>query len=89
MVTFLGNHDVKRFLSEAGTTPALLRVGDGLLMTMRGMPQLYAGDELGMVGGGATIQVFAVTFQVGFRETPPTRSLWREGRRSRQYFMAG
>ena len=38
-------------MSRPGATPALLRLGFGLLMTMRGMPELYAGDELAMEGG--------------------------------------
>jgi neopullulanase len=51
LVTFLGNHDNKRFLSEPGADPAALRLGYGLLATLRGMPQLYYGDEIGMKGG--------------------------------------
>jgi glycosidase len=51
LVTFLGNHDTKRFLSEPGANPAALRLAFGLLATMRGMPQLYYGDELAMTGG--------------------------------------
>ena len=56
LVTFLDNHDVPRFLSEA---PAGLD-GDELwrryavalvaLFTLPGIPQLYQGDELGMLG---------------------------------------
>ena len=48
---FLSNHDQVRFLSQPGATPDLLRVGFGLLLTLRGMPELYAGDEIGMEGG--------------------------------------
>ena len=59
LVPFLGNHDQKRFLSQTrlegnsqtGGSPAMLRLGFGLLMTMRGLPQLYAGDEVLMQGG--------------------------------------
>ncbi len=51
LVPFLGNHDQVRFLSQSGATPALLRLGFGLLLTMRGMPELYAGDEIEMQGG--------------------------------------
>ncbi len=51
LVTFLGNHDNKRFLSEPGASPAALRLAFGLLATMRGMPQLYYGDEMDMTGG--------------------------------------
>lgn len=51
LVTFLGNHDNKRFLSEPGADAGALHLGLGLLATLRGMPQLYYGDEIGMKGG--------------------------------------
>jgi glycosidase len=51
LVTFIGNHDTKRFLSEPGANPAALRLAFALLATMRGMPQLYYGDEIAMTGG--------------------------------------
>jgi glycosidase len=51
LVTFLGNHDTKRFLSEPGANPAALHLAFGLLATLRGMPQLYYGDEIAMTGG--------------------------------------
>jgi glycosidase len=51
LVTFLGNHDNKRFLSEPGAGEQALHLGFGLLATLRGMPQLYYGDEIEMRGG--------------------------------------
>jgi neopullulanase len=51
LVTFFGNHDTKRFISEPGTTAARLELAFGLLATMRGMPQIYYGDEIAMTGG--------------------------------------
>ena len=51
LVPFLGNHDQIRFMSLPGATPALLRLGFGLVMTLRGTPELYAGDEIAMAGG--------------------------------------
>ena len=51
LTPFLGNHDVMRFMSEKGASVALLKMGFGLLLTMRGMPQIYAGDEIAMPGG--------------------------------------
>jgi len=50
LVTFIGNHDTKRFLSEPGATPAGLHLAFGLLATLRGMPELYYGDEIDMKG---------------------------------------
>ena len=43
----LGNHDVERIASRVG--PAQARVAAMLLLTLRGTPTLYQGDELGMV----------------------------------------
>jgi glycosidase len=51
LVTFLGNHDTKRFLSEESGSREKLKAGFSLLLTMRGIPQLYYGDEIGMRGG--------------------------------------
>jgi neopullulanase len=51
LVTFLGNHDVRRFLSERGSSKEKLKLAFSLLLTIRGIPQLYYGDEIGMQGG--------------------------------------
>jgi glycosidase len=51
LVPFLGNHDVTRFLSENGATPQRLKLAFAVLLTMRGMPEIYSGDEIGMRGG--------------------------------------
>lgn len=51
LMTFLGNHDVKRFLNEDGATPAGLMLAQTFLLTNRGVPLLYYGDEIGMTGG--------------------------------------
>ncbi len=52
LVTFFANHDVPRFASEEGSSPAKLKLAFGLAMTMRGIPEIYYGDEIGMPGGG-------------------------------------
>ncbi len=51
LVPFLGNHDTERFLSEDGATPDKLKLAFAMLLTMRGMPQIYSGDEIAMPGG--------------------------------------
>ena len=51
LVPFFGNHDTRRFLSEAGATPERLKLAFAMLLTMRGMPQIYSGDEIAMSGG--------------------------------------
>lgn len=51
LVTFIGNHDQERFVSEKDSTPAKLKAAFGLLLTLRGIPQIYSGDEIAMPGG--------------------------------------
>jgi alpha-glucosidase len=45
----LGNHDVPRIATRAGDGGA--RLGQALLLTLRGTPTCYYGDELGMPDG--------------------------------------
>jgi glycosidase len=52
LVTFIANHDVPRFASAEGSSPAKLKLAFGLALTLRGIPELYYGDEIGMPGGG-------------------------------------
>jgi neopullulanase len=51
LVPFEGNHDTARFLGEKGATPEKLKLAFAILATMRGMPQIYSGDEVEMTGG--------------------------------------
>jgi len=51
LVTFFGNHDTMRFLSEPGASIAKLKVAFGLVATLRGTPEIYSGDEIAMRGG--------------------------------------
>jgi len=51
LVPFIGNHDTPRFITEAdGSTPKL-KLALGLILTLRGMPLIYSGDEIAMPGG--------------------------------------
>jgi glycosidase len=43
---FLDNHDMSRFLSVVGGDMNKYRSGMAMLMTMRGVPQMYYGDEI-------------------------------------------
>ena len=52
LVTFIGNHDTVRFMGEPGATREKLKAAFALLLTMRGIPQIYYGDEIAMSGGG-------------------------------------
>lgn len=51
LVTFIGNHDTTRFITEADGSLPRLKLALGLVLTLRGMPQVYSGDEIGMPGG--------------------------------------
>ena len=51
LVTFIGNHDMKRFLTDADGSIDKLKLAFSLQLTMRGIPQLYYGDEIAMTGG--------------------------------------
>jgi len=51
LVTFIGNHDQRRFVSEKDSDPAKLKAALSLLLTVRGIPQIYSGDEIAMPGG--------------------------------------
>ena len=50
LVPFIGNHDTVRFLTDANGSTARLKLALGLLAMLRGMPQIYSGDEIGMTG---------------------------------------
>jgi glycosidase len=52
LVPFIGVHDMGRFMSEKGATIEGLKLAQVFLMTTRGTPLLYYGDELAMPGGG-------------------------------------
>ncbi len=51
LVTFLGNHDMERFMNEPGATRDDLARAFTFLFSVRGAPLIYYGDEIGMPGG--------------------------------------
>ncbi|MBV8859670.1 MAG: cyclomaltodextrinase N-terminal domain-containing protein [Acidobacteria bacterium] len=52
LVPFIGVHDMQRFMNEQGATVEGLKLAQTFLLTTRGTPLLYYGDELAMPGGG-------------------------------------
>lgn len=50
LVTLLGGHDDGRFMSEKDATLTGLKLANTFLLTTRGVPQLYYGDEIAMTG---------------------------------------
>ncbi len=51
LAPFLGNHDTPRPLALVNGDTNALKLAQTCLLTMRGMPQIYYGDEIAMPGG--------------------------------------
>ena len=51
LVTMANNHDTRRFMSMEGATLEGLMLHLAYVTTIRGTPQLYAGEEIAMQGG--------------------------------------
>lgn len=51
LVTLIGSHDVRRFMSDSGATVEGLKLAATFLLTARGTPVWYYGDEIAMRGG--------------------------------------
>ncbi len=49
-LVFVENHDVSRIASDPGITPEKLRTAATLVVTLKGVPSIYYGQELGMRG---------------------------------------
>lgn len=48
---FLTNHDGYRLMNEMGKSPDKVKVASSMLLTGGGVPFLYYGEEIGMIGG--------------------------------------
>lgn len=71
LVTFLGNHDIVRFLSVAGGDVQRLMLAQAFLLTTRGIPQLYYGDEIAMgAGDSPKTNTWSKDFPGGFPGDP-------------------
>ena len=81
LVTFFGNHDVMRFASAEGSSAAKLKLAFALTLTLRGIPELYYGDEIGMAGGDDPDN--RRDFRGGWREDAPN-AFTEEGRTREQ-----
>ena len=75
-MTLLGGHDDGRFMSEKGATIAGLKLANAFVLTTRGVPQLYYGDEIAMEGGdepttrGTSPADFLATSETPFHVEP-------------------
>ena len=52
LITFVGLHDQPRFMHAKGATYEGLEGALSFVLTARGIPMIYYGDEIGMPGGG-------------------------------------
>lgn len=48
LVVFADNHDMNRFFTQVKEDPHLFKMGLAFLATVRGIPQIYYGTEIGM-----------------------------------------
>ena len=55
ILIFLGNHDTPRLAHELGGDPDKIKMAYAMLATMRGVPQLYYGDEYGLQSADGTV----------------------------------
>ena len=55
ILVFVGNHDTPRLAHELGGDPEKIKMAYALLATMRGVPQLYYGDEYGLQSADGTV----------------------------------
>ena len=55
ILIFAGNHDTPRLAHELGGDAARIKMAYALLATMRGVPQLYYGDEYGLQSADGTV----------------------------------
>lgn len=55
ILVFLGNHDTPRLAHELGGDSDKIKMAYALLATVRGVPQLYYGDEYGLTSADGTV----------------------------------
>jgi alpha-glucosidase len=79
----LGNHDRSRIASRVG--PAQARVAAMLLLTLRGTPTLYNGDEIGM----HDVPIPPDTVRDPFEQNVPGRGFGRDPERTPMQWDAG
>jgi glycosidase len=82
-VIFLDNHDITRFYSEVGEDADKLKLGLGLLLTQRGVPQLYYGTEVLMNGVKNPDVWVRKDFPGGWKEDKDNK-FTKEGRNDRE-----
>ncbi len=67
-VIFLDNHDITRFYSGVGEDFSKFKSGLAMLLTLRGVPQVYYGTELAMPGNNNPDGLLRADFLGGWKE---------------------
>lgn len=80
---FLTNHDIDRVMSQLGNDEGKARVAASLVLTMPGVPFIYYGEEIGMVGQKPDERIrtpmqWAAGQGAGFTTGVPWQSLQRD-----------
>jgi glycosidase len=79
-VIFLDNHDLTRFATSVGGDINKQKMGFATLLTMRGIPQLFYGGEIGMPGDGGNHGKLRADMPGGWKGD--TRSVFTEAGRT-------
>ncbi len=79
-VTFLDNHDITRFATSVQGDIAKQKMGFAALLTLRGIPQLFYGGEIGMLGDGGNHGLLRADMPGGWKGD--TRSVFTEAGRT-------
>lgn len=82
-VIFLDNHDLNRFYSVAGEDTTKYKMALAWLLTFRGIPQLYYGDEILMTGFTNPDGLVRLDFKGGWPEDKVNK-FTREGRTEKE-----
>lgn len=80
-VTFLDNHDITRFATSVGGDINKQKMGFAALLTLRGIPQLFYGGEIGMLGDGGNHGKLRADMPGGWKGD--TRSVFTEAGRTK------
>lgn len=79
-VIFLDNHDITRFATSVGEDINKQKMGFAALLTLRGIPQLFYGGEIGMPGDGGNHGKLRADMPGGWKGD--TRSVFTEAGRT-------
>jgi glycosidase len=82
-VIFLDNHDLARFYSVVGEDTAKYKMSIAWLLTFRGIPQLYYGDEILMTGFTNPDGNVRLDFKGGWPDDPVNKFA-KEGRTAKE-----